>query len=555
MEKILPDIIAYAIEHTNATRKSKKVITDAINNITYAVMCGNHYIVNFSAKDPFAAVPMVDKDTLQKVLKDLYLDVKDIEWDIEFKETEKIERPNNDSNISKRCKPEKNIDTPKENLYLKAPIYPRFDTSKYIFMENIGSETFYMHPSLPIIPEKQNDISVTTDVNKMTEKDLLNLYPNRIIRTRADVMYEPLDGVTMDKDLGLLIPIEGYTDEQVRDNIIRYPHFFQLTRIFANLQTLEDKEVNFYKHIEIDGKLYDVLEVWDSLHISKILPKTVEFIKEYVIRKYILDRDNGVEHKYPMHGSLMPFLTIFAPADFYKSYGNPVELMRKCVSARVDFFKSRNPYIAKYNMVKQGKLSPYETTDCPFKQYCKKIRCSNICADFSEIEYLMERNKLLNNKDIFMKSNRDFQNASEWLTAASNTYKVVISDNTLDTASCLTYAAICHHWKGNTFHCSVYHLDYASYLDKQQQSWGKKDDEDMEYTQIFISKAQVLIVSNIDYVQFKDFQAQQLLNIIHGRKVNGLSSIVVSPKLSSLIGSGQFFQKLKDVLGKEVLDK
>ena len=56
-------------------------------------------------------------------------------------------------------------------------------------------------------------------------------------------------------------------------------HLFQLTRIYNN------EELNFYKHIEIDGKLCDIIETWDSLPISRKLPKTVEFIGERAFEK------------------------------------------------------------------------------------------------------------------------------------------------------------------------------------------------------------------------------------------------------------------------------
>ena len=66
-------------------------------------------------------------------------------------------------------------------------------------------------------------------------------------------------------------------------------------------------------------------------------------LKEYVIRRYLLERDNGVEHKYKLRGNLQPYITLFAPPEFYNT--DPVELARTAVKARVEFLRSRNPYL------------------------------------------------------------------------------------------------------------------------------------------------------------------------------------------------------------------
>ena len=279
----------------------------------------------------------------------------------------------------------------------------------------------------------------------------------------------------------------------------------------------------------------------------------MEFIKEYVARKYLLDRDNGVQQKFPLRGSLEPYLTLFAPPEFYKGM-NPIELAKTCVKTRVKYLQSRNPFLERYQNVKQGRIPSYETISCPFKQYCRKAICKNVCADWAEIQYLLERNNLDKNSEIYATPAKDFQKLSEWLTAASTTHRVVISDNTVDTASRLSYAAICQHWKGNAFHCAVYNLNFMEYLNRTQQSWAGGNDEELEYINIFIQKAKVLIISNIDFVQFKDYQAQTLLNIVNNRKIYNQSTITVSPKLNSLVGSGTFFTRMKEIFGKEVLN-
>lgn len=538
-------MVNYAVKRYMDYNPFRTSVINAMNYASMVILAGDTFDdIDYSAKRPFSHIKRLPASDYIEAIGDMFIDPNDVEWD-NIAVVEVLGKSDIDIKPTKK---EVIIDTPKEHLYLRAPQYPRYDTSKYWLSEAIGSEHFYMHPSLPIIPEKQGDVSCTTDVNKMTEKELLKLYPNHLIRTRAAVMYEPCGDIPLDKDLGLLIPIDGYTTEQIRENIIKYPHFFQLTRV------LNDQEITFYKHIELNGEIKDTLEVWDSLPVSKVLPKTSEFIKEYIIRKYLLDRDNGVDHKFPLKGTLEPFLTLFAPAEFYKDYGDPAELMRTCVKARVSFFQSRNPYLARYLQVKQNMIPPNKTIDCPFKQYCRKSICKYVCADFAEFQYLLKRNAMLANTDIYTYPSNMLQQCSEWLTVASGSCKVVISDKTSEVASCLSYVAICNHWKGNAFHCGVYHLDFAEWVRKDKEQFKNVTvDEDFEYINIFIESAKVLIISNLDFVIFNDYTSQNLHNIISSRKADK-TTIIVSPKLNSLSGSGNFLPKLKDNLGKEVIN-
>lgn len=550
-------IINYAVDNYTDSKVFKRNVINALNLVATKIVTGEALPdIDYTLTRPFADIGRMSPSEYKAALNDIYIDIENIEWNL----TPTIEKSDNNtpkkettskakSKPVSKDKPAPQEDTPKEWLFLKAPQYPRLDTTRLVLNDVINTERFYMYPSLPIIPEKQNEISCTTDVTKMTEKELLRLYPNRLIRTRAEVLYEPYGDIPMDKDLGLLLPIGDFTPAQFRENIIKFPHFFRLSRL------LNDKEVSFYKHIEIDGQLYETTQIWDSLPDTKCMPMTAEFVKEYVVRRYLLEEEyGGITHKFPLRGTLDPYITLFAPPEFYKE--DPVELARTCVRSRVSFYQSRNPFLERYSYVKAGKLRAYEgwNNDCPFKPYCVANECSTVCANHGEYSYLMERNGLKGNLNVYSYSPKALQNASEWLTAAQGCYKVVTPPDTTEAASCLTYVAVCQQYKGNTYHCSVYHLNFAEYINKLQQSWTNGPDDDLEYIQIFLEKAKVVIVSNLDFMQFKDFPAQILLNLAHNRKLHQQSTIIVSPKLTSLIGSGPFFSKMKEVFGKEVID-
>lgn len=185
---------------------------------------------------------------------------------------------------------------------------------------------------------------------------------------------------------------------------------------------------------------------------------------------------------------------------------------------------------------------------------CVKPRCDFSCPEYAETDYLLSRNNISLANKVFRANRRQIRHYSDLMDCYPDKLTTVFVRNTadtstIDTAQLLTYIAVCKKWKGNTLHCSVYHLHFSSYLDDMQRSWGTPS-EAFEYQKIWIKSAKILIISSIDYVQFKDFPSQALLNIIQGRKIDGLCTIVVSPPTNELLGdrNSMFFSKLKDML-------
>lgn len=192
--------------------------------------------------------------------------------------------------------------------------------------------------------------------------------------------------------------------------------------------------------------------------------------------------------------------------------------------------------------------------NCIFCPHCTELICDESCPTLVETSYLLERNGINIHNPVFNMSATDMAHAQSIIHNTNGQLGVVISDETISFSNILTYCAICENWQGNRLHCTVYHLKLSNHIDLIQRSWSTKDTpEQLEYEQIWSSTAKILIISNLDYVQFKDFQAQTLLNLIHNRQNNGLTTIVVSPKLQSLIGSGMFFSRLQSMLDKAVL--
>ena len=426
--------------------------------------------------------------------------------------------------------------TPKEDLFITIPKYPKVADVSSSLPNNI-------RVSLPLVPSKQSEISATTDVNSMSEEDLLNLFPNTFIRTRSPLMYKPRQGITLDPDYGLLIPVEGFTDAQVRDSIIRYPHIFQLAR-----QMEDGTFTSFYNEIEIDGELVNILKVWKYLPEAKIIDidslnstsEQIEFIKEYAIRRYILERDiAGVKHKFDVRGSLPEFLTLFMPASMYKKegYGNALDIAKKCVSARVSYLRTRNPRLV-------GETPT--VSDCMFSPYCCATLCDRSCPKWAQTDYLLMRNGL-------SYSSRPFRMKQSSLDKYISVYEKACSCGSAVTVTCkdavkvaevMSYVAVCNTWQGSAMRVKCYHLLYSQYLESVQSSFGGRMNEDAQYAELWSKSCNVLVISGIDYVNFKDFQSQKLLQLLQDRERKRKATIIVSPKVENIMGGGKMYDLL-----------
>lgn len=367
-------------EFTNRHTEKLRVV-HAINCISYMYTSSDSLPIGWNPDDPLHTFYNYDDDFLKDhLVSGLYISARDIDWTnvpISEKSTENVPIgfseqtsvvatpkqmeevsaiPIQDKQIVTSTTPQKSytsvpkkspifnvlIPTDKSDLYIQPPVVPRFDTAHPVMSGRINETLYAIYPSFPLVPTKQNEISATTDVKMMSENDLRRLYPNCLIRTRATCMYEPCEGMELDPILGLIIPIEGYSKQQLRDNLVKYPHIFRL------LKQVDGLLDSFYSTIEINGQLYKISEIWNDLPESSVIPYTKEFVKEYVVRRYLLERDlKEIDHVYKLYGTLDPYLTLFTSVKDYldMGYTDIIGMARSCVTARVSYKQSRNPII------------------------------------------------------------------------------------------------------------------------------------------------------------------------------------------------------------------
>lgn len=194
--------------------------------------------------------------------------------------------------------------------------------------------------------------------------------------------------------------------------------------------------------------------------------------------------------------------------------------------------------------------------NCIFTGHCTEDQiCNGSCPILAQTSYLLERNGIRMNNPVFRMTESEIKKYSKVLADANGkTASVVVTNGsfTNQAADAITYCAICEHWKGSQLHCTVYNLKFAQYIEALQKSWSfNSDSSEVDYIKIWATNAQVLIVSNIDFVNFKDFQCQTLLSLLQSRIGADMTTIVVTPTISSLIGDGQFFSRLTDMLTKQ----
>lgn len=190
---------------------------------------------------------------------------------------------------------------------------------------------------------------------------------------------------------------------------------------------------------------------------------------------------------------------------------------------------------------------------CIFSPHCTEVICDMSCPILAEVDNLLARNQIQLSDPVFNSTDTELSRANELLDLAENKGRLlpVISNDTIKVSNLLTYAQICRVWKGNGLHCSVYNLQFSRYMNSVQKGFNQKgNDDDFEYIQIWVNSAKTLIISNLDYVNFRDFPSQTLLNMLQTRQVSRLTTILVMPRVSSLIGDGMAFGRLQEILGQ-----
>ena len=220
-------IYNYAADNYDCRKSFKILVTEFLNIMLYFLMADGDIPFDWDIDEPDDGTPDIPDDVLKRTLKQLFLTYEDINWDLEVPVKEEKPQPISASEVEEETEEEiKNSDklevvnrrsyieqplpletdepeesktnenpTPKEDLFITNPKYPR--------LKGLDDKYPTIYTSLPEIPRRQSEISSTTKIERVSDSDLLNLFPNRFIQTRAPIMYQPFEDLTLDPDYGL----------------------------------------------------------------------------------------------------------------------------------------------------------------------------------------------------------------------------------------------------------------------------------------------------------------------------------------------------------------
>lgn len=440
-----------------------------------------------------------------------------------------------------------------QDINLDFRVFPIRDKSKLwdICYDDCGREMKIYH-SYPIIPTKQNEITITTPYEDMSDSDLMKLFPDHFIRTRLDIMYEPQENFTVHPKLGFIPKITGFTEDQVIDNIIKYPRFSHIFRLVEDDNSYHNqKRIAFINRVEVDGELLSFKKAIRTVDDMKNLPDIHVFHFDYIMRRYLLERDyHTVEHKYPLDGYLQPFTVLFMTPEEYAEFGytDSLDLARQCVKHRVQFYQSIHPLTReRYFPSNIPKSESIEKRDCVFAETCDKLRCDYTCGEDVMFNYILNKSGIQTIED---KYDEDVLIRDQKMLSEHHGNLVCVETNdVVGKTREFVYIYAC---KLRGTKANVVHISYSSYIQQIRDSWTYGGTEDLEHIQVRLRKWTVAVISGIDYCMFKDFESQTLLNIIESRRMEGLTTIILTRSLTNIHGNSVFLSPLKEQL-KEVL--
>ena len=459
----------------------------------------------------------------------------------------------------------------RSDISLLTSTMPAIDcTQIYLKSLDLAGRPINVYPTLPTIPTNQCEVSATTNIDTMIDMDFLKMFPNEVIRARHPMMYgtftdvvnvhgDPME-IEVDEVLGYIPVINGYTREQIIDNLIKYPQFTYWYRQEGRDRT------PFTKYVEIDGEIVPRMKWLRESRDPDLnnVPGNEYFIKDYMYRKYILDEEyGGIKHKYPPFGTYGPFMSLFMPKELYQKFGykDVASIGRQCVQNRIDFFRSRNPLFLMKKKMDAGQIEHFlkdEKRMCPFSSQCERAFCDYSCGKNVLFDVMMKKSEIkpqdvgaisVKLRDKVKQDLAKFKGSTIYITA--NHGNKMLGDIYAWLAAC----KLCPYYGSDV---TVYHLKYSKYLEQLRQSWATKyEPEELIEARCFINTARVLIVSSLEYVQYKDFESQTLFSLLGERSYNReFTTIVIGPEINTWLGPhitrSQFANRLGIMLEEAV---
>lgn len=462
------------------------------------------------------------------------------------------------------------------DIKLNTKPFQRFDTSKiWKKVYDDCGRPMNMYATLPIIPKKQRDISVTTDVDRMSKSELLNFYPKtspvKGFRSHP-VFRQQYEGFTTDPILGFIPQIEGFTEEQVIDNIIKYPSVNSMSRLEVSKYTGRmNYKQPFYNKIEIDGELIDCKLITDELcekipDIGKLAKaKAIYFplIWDYIIRRYLLERDIlHIEHKYPMYGDLQPFACLCLSAEEYveRGYTDDIEeFAYNHVKSRIHYLESVNAVVRGYEENSKSIL-PYDTHPCMYSNICTESHCDFTCIKGITSNMYIKESDFPLYSSVFMNyyTDEDFMKFGNIIKDCRRSFSVILSKGRKYLSDAFFYTAMVLENYHSLYWPEAFLLNYRKYTDAYKRSWKTGEEPyELRRSRYNAEHCCTLIITGLDTMIFGDFESQTLLALLEDRNKAKQSTIIVISDVDNINTNSHstttFVRSLRDELRKRVI--
>lgn len=190
--------------------------------------------------------------------------------------------------------------------------------------------------------------------------------------------------------------------------------------------------------------------------------------------------------------------------------------------------------------------------------------CGESCPVWAVTEFLLRKNNLLGTNVMSRMTRSVVQTCDKIIEGAMTSTDSFVtyipqSISCNEAANLLTYYGICTNWRGSAFSTVVYNLNFSTYINEVKKSWNNSNLDkftEFDYIRSIIEgkvegkATNILILSGIEFVNFKDFACEQMFDIINCRQSKHLPLIIVSPEASNIVGEGPLFGKLAGVLNE-----
>lgn len=188
---------------------------------------------------------------------------------------------------------------------------------------------------------------------------------------------------------------------------------------------------------------------------------------------------------------------------------------------------------------------------CPFSAICIQSMCDLSCPKNAMSDLMFSKSRIDKMSKVYQVNQLNKRKCADLIASTpAGGIKCIESVNNYDkdtnlVADTLVFVGICDNCLQHGSSISVYHLKFSTYIQDLRDSWSNGLSSSLKDIQSIILNCKLLIISGLDYIQFKDYECQILLNLLDNRTRIDQKTVIVVHSIESLSGTGTFFNAMK----------